>query len=163
MVGEVRESIAIGFDPGKTSGAMAVVYPDDHVEFVPHDSPLCYVGKMREVFGKAIDEGIRVLVAVERLTARPGKFSSAKANFELGRCMGELETMLTLMNVPFQEVTPQNWQREYGISGDKETHIEAARRLYPNVSLKRTEKCTKDFDGYADALLIATWALRRMA
>lgn len=142
---------------------MAIVYPDGCVELFPHDAPLCYLGKLREVFNKAIDEGIRVLVAVERLTARPGKFSSAKANFELGRCMGELETMLSLMNIPYQQVTPQNWQREYGISGDKETHIDAARRLYPSVSLKRTAKCTKDFDGYADALLIATWALRRMA
>lgn len=159
----IDKTIAIGFDPGKTSGAMATVYPGGRVEFVPHDAPLCYLGKLREVFHKAIDEGYRVLVAVERLTPRPGKFSSAKANFELGRCMGELETMLALMNVPYQQVTPQNWQREYGISGDKETHIEAARRLYPSVSMRRTEKCRTDFDGYADALLIATWALRRMA
>lgn len=160
---EIKKTIAIGFDPGKTSGAMAVVHPDDRVELIPHDAPLCYLGKLREVFHRAIDEGYRVLVAVERLVPRPGKFSSAKANFELGRCMGELETMLALMNVPYQQVTPQNWQREYGISGDKETHIETARRLYPNVCLKRTEKCKVDFDGYADALLIATWALRRMA
>ena len=159
----IDKTIAIGFDPGKKSGAMAVVYPGGHVEFIPHDAPLCYLGKLREVLRKAIDEGYRVLVAVERLAPRPGKFSSAKANFELGRCMGELETMLALTNVPYQQVTPQNWQREYGISGDKETHIETARRLYPSVNMKRTEKCKTDFDGYADALLIATWALRRMA
>lgn len=163
-MGEMNEkTIAIGFDPGKTSGAMAVVYPGGKVEFVPHVAPLCYHGKLLEVGHRSIDEGFQLLVAVERLTPRPGKFSSAKANFELGRCMGELETMLALMNVPYQQVRPQDWQREYGISGDKETHIEAARRLYPNVSLKRTERCVKDFDGYADALLIATWALRRMA
>lgn len=159
----IDKTIAIGFDPGKTSGAMAVVYPDGRAEFVLHEAPLCYLGKLREVYNRAINNGYRVFVAVERLTPRPGKLSSAKANFELGRCMGELETMLALLNVPYQQVTPQVWQKEFGISGDKETHIETARRLYPSVSLKRTERCAKDFDGYADALLIATWAMRRMS
>ena len=159
----IYKTIAIGFDPGKTSGAMAVVYPDGRVEFVLHEAPLCYLGKLREVYNRAINNGYRVLVAVERLTPRPGKLSSAKANFELGRCMGELETMLALLNVPYQQVTPQVWQKEFGISGDKQTHIDCVKRLFPGVSLKRSEKCVKDFDGYADALLMAEYARRHMA
>ena len=105
--------------------------------------------------------GVRIVV--ERLFARPGKLSSAKANFELGRCMGELETMLSMCGIPFQEVTPQTWQKEFGVSGDKQTHIDCAKRLFPGVSLKRSEKCVKDFDGYADALLMAEYARRHMA
>lgn len=87
--------------------------------------------------------------------------SSAKANFELGRCVGELETMFGLLGVGFQAVTPQTWQKEFGVSGDKETHLQMARQLFPGVSLKRTEKCKVDFDGFADALLMALFGKRR--
>ena len=157
---EMNEKVRawVGIDPGK-SGAMAVIWNDETLQptLIEYTGPLCY----KTSFCDILRTELRVVV--ERLFARPGKLSSAKANFELGRCMGELETMLAMLGVPYQQVTPQAWQKEFGISGDKETHIETARRLYPNVSLKRTEKCAKDFDGYADALLIATWALRRMA
>ena len=164
-MGEMNEKkiVAVGIDPGKTSGAMAIVRPTGDVELRQHTEPLCYLDSIQTLAEIAKDAGVKMLVAVERLLPRPGKLSSAKANFELGRCMGELETMLAMLGVPYQQVTPQAWQKEFGISGDKETHIETARRLYPSVNMKRTEKCKTDFDGYADALLIATWALRRMA
>ena len=148
----------IGIDPGK-SGAMAVIRRDEALRptLVPYTGPLCYVSNF---YGLAA-YGVRIVV--ERLFARPGKLSSAKANFELGRCMGELETMLSMCGIPFQEVTPQAWQKEFGISGDKQTHVDCAKRLFPGVSLKRSEKCVKDFDGFADALLMAEYARRHMA
>ncbi|MCF0231624.1 MAG: hypothetical protein HUJ63_05020 [Enterococcus sp.] len=146
----------IGIDPGK-SGAMAVIRPDGTVGMYPYipSAPLSYAGLFAGI------ECPRIVV--ERLFARPGSMSSAKANFELGRCMGEIETMLSLLNLPFQEVTPQAWQKEFGISGDKRTHVECARRLFPGVGLKRTQKCKVDFDGFADALLMAEYARRRLA
>ena len=147
----------VGIDPGKTSGAMAIIYPDGSVVFQQHTAPLCY----RDTLAN-LGEQYQLRVTIERLFARPGKFSSAKSNFELGRSCGELETMLSMMNIGFQAVTPQKWQKEYGISGDKETHITMARQLFPVVSLRRTEKCTKDFDGYADALLMAEWGRRHL-
>ena len=159
-MGEMNEKVRawIGIDPGK-SGAMAVIWRDETLRptLVPYTGPLCYVSN----FCGLGAYGVRIVV--ERLFARPGKMSSAKANFELGRCMGELETMLSMCGVPFQEVTPQAWQKEFGISGDKQTHVDCAKRLFPGVSLKRSEKCVKDFDGFADALLMAEYARRHMA
>ena len=158
---EMNEKVRawVGVDPGK-SGAMAVIWNDESLRptLVPYTGLLCYRSSFSD-----IASGGEFRVVVERLFARPGKLSSAKANFELGRCMGELETMLSLLRVPFQEVTPQAWQKEFGISGDKQTHIDCAKRLFPGVSLKRTEKCVKDFDGFADALLMAEYARRRLA
>ena len=157
---EMNEKVRawVGIDPGK-SGAMAVIWRDETLRptLVPYTGPLCYVSNF---YGLA---AYCVRIVVERLFARPGKMSSAKANFELGRCMGELETMLSMCGVPFQEITPQAWQKEFGISGDKQTHVDCAKRLFPGVSLKRSEKCVKDFDGYADALLMAEYARRHMA
>ena len=159
-MGEMNENVRawIGIDPGK-SGAMAVIRRDEALRptLVPYTGPLCYVSNF---YGLAA-YGVRIVV--ERLFARPGKLSSAKANFELGRCMGELETMLSMCGIPFQEVTPQAWQKEFGISGDKQTHVDCAKRLFPGVSLKRSDKCVKDVDGFADALLMAEYARRHMA
>ena len=159
-MGEMNENVRawVGIDPGK-SGAMAVIRRDETLRptLVPYTGPLCYVSNF---YGLAA-YGVRIVV--ERLFARPGKLSSAKANFELGRCMGELETMLSMCGIPFQEVTPQTWQKEFGISGDKQTHVDCAKRLFPGVSLKRSDKCVKDFDGFADALLMAEYARRHMA
>ena len=159
-MGEMNDNVRawIGIDPGK-SGAMAVIRRDEALRptLVPYTGPLCYVSNF---YGLAA-YGVRIVV--ERLFARPGKLSSAKANFELGRCMGELETMLSMCGIPFQEVTPQAWQKEFGISGDKQTHVDCAKRLFPGVSLKRSDKCVKDFDGFADALLMAEYARRHMA
>ena len=159
-MGEMNENVRawIGIDPGK-SGAMAVIRRDETLRptLVPYTGPLCYVSNF---YGLAA-YGVRIVV--ERLFARPGKLSSAKANFELGRCMGELETMLSMCGIPFQEVTPQAWQKEFGISGDKQTHVDCAKRLFPGVSLKRSDKCVKYFDGFADALLMAEYARRHMA
>ena len=159
-MGEMNENVRawIGIDPGK-SGAMAVIRRDEALRptLVPYTGPLCYVSNF---YGLAA-YGVRIVV--ERLFARPGKLSSAKANFELGRCMGELETMLSMCGIPFQEVTPQAWQKEFGISGDKQTHVDCAKRLFPGVSLKRSDKCVRDFDGFADALLMAEYARRHMA
>ena len=157
---EMNEKVRawIGIDPGK-SGAMAVIWRDKTLQptLIPYTGSLCY----KVNFDDLAAHGVRIVV--ERLFARPGKLSSAKANFELGRCMGELETMLAMVGLPFQEVTPQAWQKEFGISGDKQTHIDCVKRLFPGVSLKRSEKCVKDFDGYADALLMAEYARRHMA
>lgn len=146
----------VGIDPGK-AGAMAIIDPDGSVSFEEYTGPLCYVDTVKWLSFR------HAAVVIERLFARPGSMSSAKANFELGRCVGELETVFAMVGVGFQAVTPQAWQKEFGISGDKETHIRMAKQLFPGVSLKRTEKCKVDFDGFADALLMAEYARRRLA
>jgi len=154
---ETNRRAYMGIDPGK-SGAVALIDPEGEVHFLEYLGPLSYLSSLKDA-----RDMFDLRIVVERLTARPGKLSSAKANFELGRCMGELETMLGMLGMPFQEVTPQNWQKEYGVSGDKQTHIDFAKRLFPKANLKRTEKCKVDFDGYADALLMAEYARRHMA
>ena len=56
----------------------------------------------------------------------------------------------------------RKWQKvmHAGVSaGDTKTaSIIAAKRRFPGVSLLPTNKCRKDSDGMADALLIARWA-----
>ena len=42
----------------------------------------------------------------------------------------------------------------------KEYHALSCKRLFPGVNLKATERCRKDHDGIAEALLIAEYGRR---
>jgi hypothetical protein len=67
----------------------------------------------------------------------------------------------------FVGVTARQWQKlmHAGLTGDdiKQKSIIAAKRLFPGVSLKRTERCRKDDHGKADAVLIAEYGRRSEA
>jgi hypothetical protein len=71
--------------------------------------------------------------------------------------------MLTAFGIPFELVRPQKWKREFSCTSDKNKSIEVAQRMFPDVSLMRTERCTKPHDGIAEALLMAEYGRRRHA
>ena len=87
------------------------------------------------------------------------------------RGVGYICGVLEAYCIPYQEIQPQKWKKEFGCNLGKEytpkqkkdKDIEVCRKLYPNISLKRTQKCRTDDDGYADALLMATYAKRRLS
>ena len=92
---------------------------------------------------------------------------SAKGTFNFGHIKGFLEGSLTTLDIPYTLVQPKKWQKEMweGIragSNNKANSIAAAKRLYPQISLKRTSKCTKDDDNIADALLLMGYCVRKL-
>lgn len=116
---------------------------------------------------------------MEQVGAMPGQGVSSM--FTFGMNYGFLIGVLTSLKIPYTLVRPQVWQKAVWISTDriygtkkdkngevvkkvspKPTSIRAASRLFPNVSLKRTERCRVPSDGKADALLIALYAKRNM-
>ena len=58
-------------------------------------------------------------------------------------------------------ITPQKWKKEFGLTADKAKSVDVCKRLYPGVSLLRTERSKKEDDGMAEALLMATYAKRK--
>ena len=72
--------------------------------------------------------------------------------------------MLTALRIAHQGVRPRTWQKvmHAGTKGadTKQKSIVAAQRLFPNASLKRTERSRKDDDGMAEALLLAEYGRR---
>jgi len=64
--------------------------------------------------------------------------------------------MLTALEIPYQLVAPQTWQRAMhaGTPGSdtKQRSILAAQRLFPSVDLRRNRKGRRPDDGLADAL-----------
>jgi crossover junction endodeoxyribonuclease RuvC len=83
--------------------------------------------------------------------------------FNFGTSFGWLQGMLDALGISYELVRPQKWKKEFSCTSDKNTSIAVAKRLFPGVDLRRTERCTKDHDGKAEALLMAEYCRRKMA
>lgn len=155
--------ICIGIDPGK-SGAYAVigVYPDPVLK--PFDD-LQFARDMRDV-ATLIErtalsgEKWRSVVCVEKVGVLPRE--GVTSCFTFGKNAGYIEGVLTALGIPYQLIPPKKWKSEFGLNSDKAKSVEVCKKLFPDVSLRRTERCRKDDDNMAEALLMAEYAKRRM-
>jgi hypothetical protein len=106
--------------------------------------------------------------------------SSAKSNFQFGRGKGLLEMALIAADIPHTLVQPKKWQtiwegvpKQFKSTGKKKkngepvqkvdtkaTSLIAVQRLFPNVDLRATKRCTTFHDGIVDALLMAEYCKR---
>ena len=147
-----KEYTYIGIDPGK-DGALAVLYPDGSVYVLPFDKAgyVSVLTGLHEGYVKAI---------LEHVGAMPGQGSVSM--FHFGESFGWLQGVLDTLMIPYELVRPQKWKKEFSVTKDKNTSIEVCKKLFPSVSLKRTENSKKDDDGFAEALLMAEYARRRL-
>ena len=81
--------------------------------------------------------------------------------FNFGKSAGFIEGVLRAYNIPFQLVPPKTWKKEFSLGSDKAQSIEVCKRLFPKVNLLRTDKCRKEHDGMAEALLMAEYGRRK--
>ena len=105
--------------------------------------------------------------------------SSAKSTFAFGEINGFIKGFMVAHGVPYTLVAPKIWQSNVWINQDKifkygtdkdgkakksintkSTSYNAARRLFPNIDLKRTPKCKSFDDNKVDSLLICEYARR---
>lgn len=145
--------IYIGIDPGK-DGAMAVITPDAMTVF-PFDME-SYKNAMETICGFAKN----CRCCLERVWTMPGE--GHKSQGALMENFGFIQGLLTAYSIPYELVTPQKWKKEFQITGDKNSSITVCKRLFLGVSLRRTDRCKKDHDGMAEALLMAEYARRRL-
>ena len=146
--------ICIGIDPGK-SGGYAWIW-DGEVTVRPWDDEF-FVQDMRCL----VASGEKLVAVVEKVGARPGQ--GVTSMFSFGKSAGYIEGVLTALWIGYQLVPPATWKREFGLIGkDKAASIEACRRLFPGLELRRTARCKNDSDGKAEAALMAEWARRKI-
>lgn len=145
--------IYIGIDPGK-KGAIALLNGDTiHVS--------TFDGKRYAAMLKsAADSGEGAICCLEHVGARPGQ--GVTSMFSFGENFGFIQGLLTAYAIPYELVRPQKWKKEFSITADKNTAISVCNRLFPDVSLLPTQRCTKPSDGIAEALLMAEYARRRL-
>lgn len=98
------------------------------------------------------------ICCLEHVSAMPGQ--GVTSMFTFGEGFGWLQGVLCAYKIPFELVKPQKWKKEFSITSDKNSSIQVCKRLFPQVPLRRMEKCRTDDDGIAEALLMAEYARR---
>ena len=142
--------IYIGVDPGK-NGGIAIIDSDGVIAF-----PFSEERLLIELDG--IAQEYECICYLEHVHAMPKQGVSSTFNF--GMNFGFIQGVLKAYKIPYELVTPQKWKKEFSCTSDKNTSIEVCKRLFPGVNLKATDRCRKDHDGMAEALLIAEYGRR---
>lgn len=148
-----NEKVAfVGVDPGQ-SGALAIIY-DGGVIVQTYDERE-YALLLRTFKNSGYDTH----TVVEHVGAMPKQ--GVSSTFKFGVNFGIVQGMMYALDIPFELVRPQKWKKEFSCTSDKNTSIAVAQRMFPNVNLKRTPRCTKPHDGVCEALLMAEYARRK--
>jgi hypothetical protein len=162
----------IGIDPG-SKGYMTVMHGKDIFTFALKDeSALETFVRLKALKATADEDGISAVM--EEVHAIFG--ASAKSTFNFGEVFGLLKGLLIAADIPYTLVPPKTWQSEIWINDDKvyrykrdgkkmvdtkNTSINAARRLFPDIDLRRNERCRNIDDNLADSLLICEYGRRK--
>lgn len=137
--------------------------------------------QLSDVFKEIKEEYPNVVCVMEEIHAIFG--SSAKATFAFGEINGILKGLLMANKIPYHLVPPKTWQKEMWDNKDlvityktinkrgkdvsvkdvntKQTSINAAKRIFPTIDLRRTEKCKNIDDNKVDSLLISEYGRRK--
>lgn len=136
-------TIVLGIDPGQSGGLAWIGLGG---VLVGHKMP----ATERDVW-QLLHERVTDFAVIERVHSMPKQ--GVASSFKFGQSYGFLRGCLIASGIPFEEVTPQAWQKELGClsKGDKNVTKRRAQQLFP--SLKVTHAT-------ADALLLAEFARR---
>lgn len=176
--------LIVGIDPGK-NGAMVSI--DDHGKVNKTVIPL--IGKqldiltLTNIFRQWPKECPEVRLFIEDVHAIHG--SAAGSTFSFGFVCGAIQTAAAAMQIPYILVNPKVWQAvvyhgipeirkpstsitygprkgqiQKGKIDTKKMSLLAARRLFPEVDLRKSDTCKVPHDGIVDALLIAEYGRR---
>jgi len=99
------------------------------------------------------------LVALEKVTIMPRDSKKSGATFM--RHCGAIQAVLELSGLPWEEVSPRAWMKGLvpaKASARDKPSVGVVQRLYPKVNLRGPRGGV--YDGVADAVLIARWALK---
>jgi len=149
----MKQQASIGIDPG-TSGSTVIICDDGATIILEHKTTTWpdYCEALRDL--KADYE---LTASLEEVHAMPG--NGATSMFSFGRSYGNLEMALTALEIRFERVKPQMWQRHFSLitgktmskTQKKNLHKQRAQEIFPG------EKITH---ATADALLIAEFCRR---
>lgn len=150
-----------GVDPG-ADGAIALITENGDVKIceLTDENLLQFCRDIKS-------NGNECICAVEDVASSPQM--GVRSAFTFGMGFGKIIMALQCFDISFALVKPSRWKVELGCNigksattaQKKKKDIEVCRHLYPNVSLKKTERCKTDSDGFADSVLLATYAKRK--
>ena len=139
--------VYIGIDPG-AKGSMCLI---GNGKVVFKDFDLKEYSNTLKAFLDTDDT--ELMVAIEKVHAMPGQ--GVSSSFSFGQRLGELEGMLTALQIPYELVAPKEWQKACGIpaKSDKKSIASVIQKLYPTAELYGNKGGLRD--GRSDALGLA--------
>lgn len=171
------DRVYMGIDPG-SKGFITVMHENGMMFFSIEDNDFYRIG---DIFREIKESFPNVVCVMELVHALHG--SSAKSTFSFGEINGLLKGLLIANKIPYHLVQPKKWQTEIWENKDmvvsykdvvirgktikkkdvntKQTSINAAKRIFPNVDLRKSERCKKSDDNKVDSILIAEYARRK--
>ena len=139
----------IGIDPGASGGIACM---GEGVDAMKMSTEVDVADELRSVLlaGKK-ETGKAPFAFLEKVHAMPKQ--GVTSTFAFGQSYGFLRGCLIALGIPFEEVTPQKWQKAMGClsKGDKNVTKARARQLFPGIKMTHA---------IADALLIAEYGRR---
>lgn len=171
--------IHIGIDPGKSG--FICVFKEWDIEFyeIPKIGDEVDLHKLNNIFNniRIDDEGKSLHCVMEKVHSIFG--SAAKSTFEFGRINGVIEAMLVCNGIPYTLIQPKEWQKEMFKGVDvkkkpsstgktqktdtKSMALIAAKRLFPNIDFRRTERSKNTDDNKVDSILLAEFSRRNFS
>lgn len=149
------KTLFLGIDPGKSGGIACINNADSTPVTVPY-TDTALINLCRAV--SCMDT--EAVCCLEKVGARPGQ--GVVSMFSFGQSVGYIKGVLEAFGIPYQEITPQKWKKEFGLNSEKAASAEVCRKLFPDVDLLATPKCKKPHDGMTEALLMAEYARRKL-
>ena len=141
------KSVFIGIDPGQSGGIAINSFGFVEAHKMPETE-----SDARDLLCENLALAEKTLCFIEAVHSMPKQ--GVASSFKFGRSYGFLRGLLIGLKIPFEEITPQTWQKEMGCrtKGDKNVTKAKAQQLWPNLKITHAT---------ADALLIAECARRR--
>jgi len=145
----------LGIDPGR-NGGFAIIDSDNHTVIeamkFDKDSFLSWTDYLSRADKKT-------KCCLEKVHAMPKQGSVSM--FHFGESYGWLKGVLDAFEISYQEIRPQIWKKEFGLTSDKQRSIEVCKQLFPAINLIPAG-CKKEQDGIAESLLMAEFARRKL-
>lgn len=156
----------MGIDPG-LKGAIAIITDSSAPNVV-------FADEMYKTSNNEIDIK-KIMMKMQEITTVYGQISfcfleKAQAmskqgvisTFNYGKGYGMLRAFLEIYNIPFQEIHPMKWKKEFSlVKTTKDDSISVARKMFPELTDESfiTPRGRKK-DGIAEALLLAEFCKR---
>lgn len=145
--------VYIGIDPGAKGGISVVSGKSATTE--PYTD-----AELKRICRELMQCGYDVVCCLEKVSAMPKQGVTSMFNF--GKAYGYIKGVLEAFGIPYQEISPQRWKKEFGLNSDKARSVQVCQQLFPDVNLLATPRCKKPHDGMAEALLMAEYARRHL-
>ncbi len=148
--------IFLGIDPGASGGLVAMGQKGEIRSAIPMPKTETDIWEWFADFAN-----MEATAIIEKVGGFIGTPQPGSAMFKFGRSAGMLTGFLIASRIPFEEITPQKWQKAMGVTprDSKESKTSFKNRLKSRAQ-QLYPKCKVTL-ALADAILIATYCRRK--